>query len=279
MPAARATKASWPPSPLKRLSSVPLINNDINNASGARRPSRPMPAARAAAKASPSPSLLERLSSLFQINKNNNANSGALRFTPAATAAAASIRALAATTAGGTAIPPKIRSEILALAETLRDEAPACRGSLAAAKRALSGTWRQAWSTEKETLFIFSTLAPLFGTKGEGAFQVIDAEAGRLQNVIKFANGASFVVESTLEVVESQADDDADEGDRGALPLRCNFRFTGATLKTPTGKEIRLPPAGKGWFETVYVDKDVRVALDVRKDTLVVERDGDVRWF
>lgn len=246
-----------------------------SSASRASRPSRPMPAARAT-KTSP-PSLLERLSSIFQNNsKNTTNNKGALRFTPAAVEAAAEIRALAATTAGGTATTPETRREILSLAESLRAEAPSCQGSLQAAKRAISGTWRQAWSSEKETLFIFSTIAPLFGTKGEAAFQVIDADAGRLQNVITFANGASFVVDSTLEVVERQAEEGEDEG---PLPLRCNFRFTSASLKRASGKEIKLPPAGKGWFDTVYVDGKVRVALDIRKDTLVVERDGDVRWY
>jgi hypothetical protein len=251
----------------------------------ARTPlSRPSPAARASKTvSSPPSSLLERLSSIFQNNNGRKpATSGALRFSPAAAAAAAEIRALAATTAGGTATTPETRREILSLAESLRAEAPECRGSLQAAKRAISGTWRQAWATEKETLFIFTTIAPLFGTKGEAAFQVIDAEAGRLQNVITFANGASFVVESTLEVVEREEDEEGGEaagGASGPLPLRCNFKFTGAVLKTPSGKEIKLPPAGKGWFDTVYADGRTRVALDIRKDTLVVERDGDVRWF
>lgn len=34
-----------------------------------------------------------------------------------------------------------------------------------------------------------------------------------------------------------------------------------------------------GWFDTVYVDLNIRVAQDSRGDTLVVARDGQPRTF
>jgi hypothetical protein len=36
---------------------------------------------------------------------------------------------------------------------------------------------------------------------------------------------------------------------------------------------VPLPPFGRGWFDNVYVDRDMRVARDSRGDTLVVVRD------
>lgn len=230
--------------------------------------------------APPAQSLLGRLASLLpSLQPPSSAATGPLRPTAAAVATAKRVVSLAEATNRGTQVTPEARAELLALTTALReDEAPRCRGSREAARAAITGTWRQLWSTEKETLFIFTTIAPLFGVKGEEAYQVIDADAGRLQNVITFSNGAFFVVESTLEVVEREEDEDEEE-DVGPLPLRCNFKFTGATLKLPSGREIRLPPAGKGHFDTVFVDGRSRVAYDVRKDTLVVARDGPVRWF
>jgi hypothetical protein len=273
----------------------PSVANCGTPASGRRRapdrpalpPRRPRASCRARARAAPpAQSLLGRLASLLpslQPPSSSAAAAGPLRPTPAAVSAAKRVVALAEATDRGTEVTPEARAELLALTAALReDEAPRCRGSAAAARAAITGTWRQLWSTEKETLFIFTTIAPLFGVRGEEAYQVIDADAGRLQNVITFSNGAAFVVESTLEVVvEGRGEEEeGPEGEqRGPLPLRCNFKFTGATLKLPSGRAIRLPPAGKGWFEVSYVDGRSRVAYDVRKDTLVVARDGPVRWF
>lgn len=245
--------------------------------SRARVPSRSV-SCRATTTTSP-PSLLDRLSALFTPPQQQK-KTAPFRPTPAAADAAAQIAALAAATDKGTATTPQARRDILALGEVLRAEAPLCRGSVEEAKKLISGTWRQQFATEKETLFIFSTIAPLFGVKGEAALQVIDAEAGRLQNVITFSNGAAFVVDSTLEVEEREREaGEQEEGAGGPLPLRCSFRFTSAALKLPGGKEIKLPPAGKGWFDNLYVDEGTRVAFDIRKDWLVVERDGPVRWY
>lgn len=63
------------------------------------------------------------------------------------------------------------------------------------------------------------------------ALQVIDTGNSKLQNVITFKNGATFVVDSTLEA----------GGDK-----RLVFKFTGAKLNLPS-RTWRLPPFGKGW--------------------------------
>ncbi|KAK7293394.1 hypothetical protein RJT34_16259 [Clitoria ternatea] len=119
----------------------------------------------------------------------------------------------------------------------------------------LSGTWRLLWTTEKEQLFIIEK-APLFGTQAGDVLQVIDVRNRTLNNVITFPPHGVFFVRSGIEVASSQ---------------RVNFRYTSAVLR---GKnwEIPLPPFGQGWFDTVYLDDNLRVVKDIRGDYLVVDR-------
>nr|GMD62448.1 probable plastid-lipid-associated protein 11 [Ipomoea batatas]GME21425.1 probable plastid-lipid-associated protein 11 [Ipomoea batatas] len=119
----------------------------------------------------------------------------------------------------------------------------------------LSATWRLLWTTEKEQLFIIKN-APLFGTRAGDVLQVIDVENMTLNNVITFPPDGVFFVRSNIEVASSQ---------------RVNFRFTSAVLRGK-GWEFPLPPFGQGWFDTVYLDDEIRVVKDIRGDYLVVER-------
>ncbi|KAK9836422.1 hypothetical protein WJX74_000143 [Apatococcus lobatus] len=117
-----------------------------------------------------------------------------------------------------------------------------------------------AWTTEKETLFILKN-ASWFGTEAGDVFQVIDVDKGSLQNVITFPPDGAFLVESSLGVVGDQ---------------RTDFKFSGAKLKLPR-RTLNIPPFGKGWFDTVYLDQNIRVAKDIRGDTLITTRDGPPR--
>lgn len=119
----------------------------------------------------------------------------------------------------------------------------------------LSGTWRMLWTTEKEQLFIIKN-ANFFGTAAGDVLQVIDVENCRLNNVITFPPDGVFFVRSNIEIASKQ---------------RVNFRFTSAVLR---GKdwEFPLPPFGQGWFDTVYLDNEIRVVKDIRGDYLVVDR-------
>ncbi|KEH22347.1 plastid lipid-associated protein [Medicago truncatula] len=119
----------------------------------------------------------------------------------------------------------------------------------------LSATWRLLWTTEKEQLFIIEK-AGLFGTKTGDVLQVIDVKNLSLNNVITFPPDGVFFVRSNIEIASEQ---------------RVNFKFTSAVLR---GKkwEIPLPPFGQGWFDTVYLDDDLRVVKDIRGDYLVVDR-------
>ncbi|KAI3435994.1 hypothetical protein D9Q98_002051 [Chlorella vulgaris] len=127
----------------------------------------------------------------------------------------------------------------------------------------LSATWRLLWTTEKETLFILKR-APWLRTAAGDVFQVIDVEGASLQNVITFPPEGAFIVNSSIEVVG---------------PQRTSFQFTSATVQLPKDRKLQLPPFGAGWFDTVYMDDEIRVAQDSRGDTLVVARDGPPRRF
>ncbi|KAK6920337.1 Plastid lipid-associated protein/fibrillin conserved domain [Dillenia turbinata] len=126
---------------------------------------------------------------------------------------------------------------------------------LVTTNKSLSATWRLLWTTEKEQLFIIKN-ASFFGTQAGDVLQVIDVENRSLNNVITFPPDGVFFVRSTIEIASSQ---------------RVNFRFTSAVLR---GKdwELSLPPFGQGWFETLYLDDEIRVVKDIREDYLVVER-------
>ncbi|XP_050386323.1 probable plastid-lipid-associated protein 11, chloroplastic isoform X3 [Argentina anserina] len=119
----------------------------------------------------------------------------------------------------------------------------------------LSATWRLLWTTEKEQLFIIQN-ASVFGTRAGDVLQVIDVGRKVLNNVITFPPDGVFFVRSTIQVASQQ---------------RVNFRFTSAVLRGKSW-EFPLPPFGKGWFESVYLDEEIRVAKDIRGDYLVVDR-------
>ncbi|KAI4372695.1 hypothetical protein MLD38_010894 [Melastoma candidum] len=119
----------------------------------------------------------------------------------------------------------------------------------------LSATWRLLWTTEKEQLFIVEK-APIFGTEAGDVLQVIDVGAKSLNNVITFPPHGAFLVRAGIEVVSKQ---------------RINFKFTSAALRSKDW-EIPVPPFGQGWFDTVYLDEEIRVVKDIRGDYLIVER-------
>eukprot|EP00899_Mesostigma_viride_P013242 jgi/Mesvir1/21919/Mv01976-RA.1 len=124
----------------------------------------------------------------------------------------------------------------------------------------LSATWKLLFTTEKETLFIIEK-ASLFGTQTGDIFQVIDVSNDELINVITFPPAGAFIVNATIDA---------------ASPQRCNFKFDSVILKTDKLR-WKLPPFGQGWFESVYMDSDLRIAKDSRGDMLICER-SKVPW-
>ncbi|XP_066328961.1 probable plastid-lipid-associated protein 11, chloroplastic [Miscanthus floridulus] len=148
---------------------------------------------------------------------------------------------------------PSRLADIVSCIDALAAVSPGADTVSEAAK--LSGTWRLLWTTEQEQLFIVRN-APFFRTAAGDVLQVIDVPGGALNNVITFPPSGAFVVNGEIEVQP---------------PQRVNFRFTRAVLRGNKW-EVPFPPFGKGWFDTVYLDDDIRVAKDIRGDYLVVER-------
>eukprot|EP01026_Neomeris_dumetosa_P071337 TRINITY_DN7196_c0_g1_i4.p1 TRINITY_DN7196_c0_g1~~TRINITY_DN7196_c0_g1_i4.p1 ORF type:complete len:197 (-),score=7.63 TRINITY_DN7196_c0_g1_i4:286-876(-) len=126
----------------------------------------------------------------------------------------------------------------------------------------INGTWRLLWTTEKETLFILKN-AQFFGTTGGEAYQIIDLGTNRLQNVIQFPPEGRFVVDSTAEIGENS---------------RVNFQFQSAKLRV-FGRDVPNPPYGKGWFDTLYIDDEIRISYDSRKDYLITAFESEPTFF
>ena len=149
------------------------------------------------------------------------------------------------------------------------------------------------WTSEKEVLWVIANGKKLFGVQEVGeVFQTLsladqsnDEKASKsskktssspaLINEIVFPPGGSFVVNSGARARENFEK-------KGTVGSRVDFEFSGARLDVAkiekgTGKcvpafSLPLPPFGKGWFDTVVVGGDLRIARDVRGDTLICVR-------
>ena len=165
----------------------------------------------------------------------------------------------------GVAGPP--RPVVEAAIDTLLD---AAAGAGPPRQSSLAATWELLWTSEREVLFLIENGA-VFGTQTGPVFQSLDLAAGNLSNVVTFPPTGAFVVASTAAAVEGGAATSPDA-------LRVEFKFTGARLDAPWGS-LPLPPFGKGWFDNIYVDDDLRVARDVRGDTLICTKAGPPRAF
>ena len=78
----------------------------------------------------------------------------------------------------------------------------------------------------------------------------------QLRNEIPFIKGGSFCVEGRLAI--------PDDGG-----VRTEFEFTTAILNLGAWGEYRLPPVGKGWFDTIYLDDSLRIDCNSRQDILI----------
>ncbi|KAK3241264.1 hypothetical protein CYMTET_48953 [Cymbomonas tetramitiformis] len=145
--------------------------------------------------------------------------------------------------------------DILAIVDSLEK----LQGTVPTTESGLDSAWKLLWTTEKETCFLLQKGIFGVGPAGE-SYQVIDVENGSLQNIIEFGKqeekDSVFQVDSSLSVTSER---------------RCTFKFRAAALQTPSFR-IPFPPVGQGWFDTVYMDEEIRCAKDVRGDVLIVER-------
>lgn len=148
-----------------------------------------------------------------------------------------------------TSVPPR-RAAVQAVLDRLVPLSPVTE---TAASPLLQKEWLLEWTTEKEiNLFVdLGWAAPRTIT------QTID-ERGNLSNRIPLVGGGSFGVRGRCR---------ADATSGGGV--RTGFVFEGATLDLPRWGTYALPPVGRGWFDTVYLDDDLRVDVNSRDDILV----------
>jgi PAP_fibrillin len=128
--------------------------------------------------------------------------------------------------------------------------------SATAASSQLAKRWQVIWTTEKEI--------NLFLDRGWAinVYQVINRESMTIENSIPFVNDrGSLDVKGTITP---------------SIGCRTEFAFTAATLTIAINPwnanqkvQINLPPVGKGWFDTLYLDDTLRVDINSRNDILV----------
>ena len=114
----------------------------------------------------------------------------------------------------------------------------------------LQKKWILQWTTEKEINFFLEKGISLPGS----IYQVIDGTV--LENRIPFRNGGSFGVTGALSIPDAEG-------------MRTDFVFTQATLDVGRWGVYQFPPVGQGWFETLYLDDNLRIDLNSRNDILI----------
>lgn len=137
------------------------------------------------------------------------------------------------------------RERIEALISDLAELSPTPN---AASSARLQKKWILEWTTEKE-INVFDD----WGISGTIS-QTIDGSV--LQNLIPFNRGGSFGVIGRLSVPDTNG-------------IRTEFEFESATLDLAKWGSYTLPPVGKGWFDTVFLDDDFRVDTNSRNDILI----------
>ena len=104
------------------------------------------------------------------------------------------------------------------------------------------------WTTEKEINFFLDwNISNEIGQTIAGT---------KLDNNIEFVRGGGFYVSGKLEVPEAQG-------------VRTNFEFETAQLDLGKWGNFEFPPVGAGWFDTVYLDSNLRVDVNSRDDILI----------
>lgn len=111
----------------------------------------------------------------------------------------------------------------------------------------LQKEWLLVWTTEKE-INVFSD----WNISGDITQTITD---NTLKNWIPFRSGGGFGVTGTIEPDKE-------------IVNRTNFVFSSATIDFGLFK-VSIPPIGKGWFDTVYLDDNLRVDVNVRNDILI----------
>lgn len=125
-------------------------------------------------------------------------------------------------------------------------------------RQSLPGRWELIFTTEKEINF-FKTSWPF--AKVSSITQEIDPYKGCIvNNLISFEGGGEFSVTGSVVPVEGAGEFD-----------RVDFEFKDAAIRG-WGKELKVPPVGAGWFDTMFCDGKYRLSRDSRGDWSVFRR-------
>jgi hypothetical protein len=115
------------------------------------------------------------------------------------------------------------------------------------------------WTTEKEI--------NLFKDKGWSRDIRQTVSSPDLNNSIFFVKGGGLFVDGKL----SPTDSTTESGETNKQ--RTQFEFVTATLDLRSflgsWAKIKIPPVGKGWFDTLYLDESLRIDVNVRNDILI----------
>ena len=126
----------------------------------------------------------------------------------------------------------------------------------------LQRKWKMLWTTEKEINFFVNV------GWSDDITQTISENGRLLENKIVFCNipGGYLGVMGKLSVDDDDDDDAAPDSRRRR---RTKFVFTSATLDLGRWGSFPIPPLGKGWFDTLYLDDDLRIDINSRNDILI----------
>jgi hypothetical protein len=109
--------------------------------------------------------------------------------------------------------------------------------------------WQLLWTTEKEINFFQDWKI----SKPNSIAQTLTPE--KIINMIPFVAGGSFGVTGNVMINEELN--------------RVDFEFESATLDLKSWGEYTIPPVGKGYFDVLYLDSELRVDINSRNDVLI----------
>jgi hypothetical protein len=160
---------------------------------------------------------------------------------------------------------PSIRSSIESLITQLQPLNPTPSTSTSSL---LQRKWIVLWTSEKEINFFLdrgiSTQIEQTLTNGQV-----------LENWIPFVKGGGFGVTGTIRpattTTTSNNDGSSNDDTAGTSGnnIRTEFEFKSAKLDLNKWGTYNFPPIGSGWFDTIYLDEELRIDWNSRNDILI----------
>jgi hypothetical protein len=154
---------------------------------------------------------------------------------------------------------PQIQSQIQSLITQLSQYNPT---RSTAKSNLLQREWIVLWTSEKEiNWFIDNGISTCITQTLSGGTS--------LENWIPFVKGGGFGVTGTISVDDNDAgsSNSVERGDNNII--RTQFKFNSAKLDLGKWGTYNFPPIGNGWFDTVYLDEELRIDLNSRDDILI----------